>query len=87
MDEDISNFMCDLIKATVKVKSKIIQRDNPIEIIKQYLLDKKYRSFIFDARSQLLTIKTFKNFFNSSTLVIIAIALDKNYSQEEHISN
>ena len=87
LDEDISYFLYDQIKATVKVKSKIIQRDNPIEIIKQYLLDKKYRSFIFDARSQLLTIKTFKNFFNSSTLVIIAIALDKDYSQEEHISN
>jgi hypothetical protein len=83
MDDDISNFMCDLMKATVKVKSKIIQRDNPMDIIMQYLLDKKYRSFIFNKRSQLLTIKVVKNFYNKYILVVMAIVLDKDYSLEE----
>lgn len=83
MDEDMGYFLYDQIGMPVKVKSKITQRDIPNEIIIQFLLDKKYRPFIFDEKSQILTIKIFKNFFNNSTLVIVAIFLQKENSQDD----
>ena len=61
----------------VKVKSKITQKENPIDIIVQYLLDKQYRFNIFDTYSKALTIKIIKNFYNNSTLVVIAIIKDR----------
>ena len=83
VDEDVGFFLCEQVSKVVKVKSKITQKDNPYEIIVQFLLDKKYRSYIFDEHSQFLTIKFFKNFFNKSSLVIMAIGIDKDYSQNE----
>ena len=83
MDEDIGYFLYDQVGMTAKVKSKITQRDIPNEIIIQYLLDKKYRPFIFDEKSQFLTIKIFKNFFNKSTLVIVAIFMEKENAQDD----
>ena len=83
VDEDVEFFLCEQVSKVVKIKSKITQKDNPYEIIVQFLLDKKYRSYIFDEHSQFLTIKFFKNFFNKSSLVIMAIGIDKDYSQNE----
>ena len=65
------------ITKIVKVKSKITQKENPIDIIVQYLLDKQYRFNIFDTYSKALTIKIIKNFYNNSTLVVIAIIKDR----------
>ena len=83
MDEDIGYFLYDQVGMPVKVKSKITQRDIPNEIIIQFLLDKKYRDFIFNEKSQYLTIKIFKNFFNKSTLVVVAIFMEKENSQDD----
>ena len=57
------------------------QKNNPNDIILLYLLDKKFRTYIFSNHSQFLVIKTFKNFYSDFTLVIMAIALDKDYSK------
>lgn len=83
LEEDISYFLYDHIGRTVKSKSKITQKENPIEIILQFLLDKQFRVYIFNAHSQSLTIKLIKNFFGKSTLVVMAIVLDRDYFQEE----
>ena len=83
MDEDIGYFLYDQVGMPAKVKSKITQRDIPNEIIIQFLLDKKYRPFIFDEKSQFLTIKIFKNFFNKSTLIIVAIFMEKENPQDD----
>ena len=83
IDEDVGFFLCDKVSKEVKVKSKITQKDNPYEIILQFLLDKKYRVYIFDAHSQFLTIKFFKNFFKNSSLVIMAIGINKDFSENE----
>ena len=83
IDEDVGFFLCDQVSKEVKVKSKITQKDNPYEIILQFLLDKKYRVYIFDAHSQFLTIKFFKNFFKNSSLVIMAIGINKDFSENE----
>ena len=79
MSEDLSFFIKDLIdfSKTVKVKCKITQKDNPIDIIVQYLLDKQFRPSIFNSYSKALVIKIRKNFLNNSTLVIMAIILDR----------
>ena len=83
LDDDIGFYLYDEIKTTVKVKCKITQLDNQNEIIFQYLLDKKFREYIFSGHSQSFTIKVFKNFFAESTLVILVIALDKDYFLED----
>ena len=85
LDEDMGYFLYDQVNRTVKAKSKITQKDNPYEIVLQFLLDKKFRLYIFSSHSQCLSIKVFKNFFSTSTLVIMTIILDKDYSQEEEI--
>ena len=79
MDEDLSFYIKDLVDFSkiVKVKCKITQKVNPIDIIAQYLLDKKYRPNIFNQYSKGLIIKIWKNFLNESTLVIMAIILDR----------
>ena len=83
IDEDMSFFLYGQVGTTVKVKSKMTQKDNPNDIIVQFLLDKKFRPYIFGEHSQSLVIKIFKNFFNKSALVVMAIILDKDYSEEE----
>ena len=81
MDEDIEYFLYAETGKTVKTKTKITQKDNLIEIILQYLLDKKFRTYIFSSKSQSLAIKVLKNYINnSSTLVNVSIILDKDYS-------
>ena len=83
LEEDIAYFLLDQIGKTVKTKCKMTQKDNPNDIILQFLLDKKFRTYIFRSQSQFLTIKIFKNYFIKSTLVIMSIALVKDYTQEE----
>ncbi len=83
LDEDIGYILFDKIGNTVISKCKMTQKDNPIDIVLQYLLDKKFRKYIFSGHSQYLIIKIFKNYFNNSSLVIVAISLDNNYQDEE----
>ena len=79
MGEDLSFYVKDLVEFSriVKVKCKITQKDNPIDIIVQFLLDKQYRPNIFNFYSKILIIKICKNFLNNSTLVIMVIILDR----------
>ena len=83
LDEDIGYFLLDKIGNSVISKCKMTQKDNAIEIVVQYLLDKKFRKYIFSEHSQYLIIKIFKNYFNNSSLVVVAIGLDNNYPDEE----
>ena len=79
INEDLSYYIKDLVGLSkiIKVRCKITKKDNPIDIIVQYLLDKQYRRHIFNQYSKGLTIKIVKNFFNDSTLVIMVIILDR----------
>ena len=82
MDEDIEYYLCEQFKTPVKAKSILTKKSIPNEIIIQLLLDKKYRSYIFDDKSQSLAIKTFKNLYNDLTLIIIAIGLKEDENQK-----
>ena len=48
MEEDVAYYLCDQFQKPVKVKSLLTKKSIPNEIIIQYLLDKKYRPYIFE---------------------------------------
>ena len=79
MNDNLSFYIKDLVgfSKIVKVKCKLTQKYNPIDVVVQYLLDKQYRRNIFNQYSKGLTIKIVKNYFNDSTLVIMVIILDR----------
>ena len=79
MNDDLSFYIKDLVgfNKIVKVKCKLTQKYNPIDVVVQYLLDKQYRRNIFNQYSKGLTIKIVKNYFNDSTWVIMVIILDR----------
>ena len=82
-DTSLSYFLYDKMNRTVITKCIITQKENQNDIIIQYLLDKKYRDYIFDERSQIMMVKIIKHFFNNFNLVVVAIILDKDYSNED----
>ena len=82
-DEDLSFFLCDQNNKTVKVKCLLTQKDNPVDIIIQYLLDKKFRKYIFGENSQNLIIKVLKNYYNNSSLIIVAISIEQEDLNEQ----
>ena len=79
MNESLSNYIEDNVPLSniVRVKCKLTQKENPIDIIVQYLLDKQYRKSIFNQYSKRITVKITKNFFNDFSLVIMTIILDR----------
>ena len=81
-DEDLSFFLNDQINKTVIVKCILTQKDNPVDVIMQYLLDKKFRKYIFNEHSKTLIIKVLKNYYNNSSLVIVAISIERDDSKE-----
>ena len=83
MEEDVAYYLCDQFQKPVKVKSLQTKKSIPNEIIIQLLLDKKYRSYIFSDKSQSLAIKAYKNLYNESTLIIIAIGLKEDESKKD----
>ena len=80
LNENIEFYLFDTIGKTIKSRITITQKDNHNEIILHYLLDKKFRTYIFSSHSQFLAVKFLKNYYTQSTLVILAIVLDKDYS-------
>lgn len=79
MNESLSNYIADNVPLSniVRVECKLTQKENPIDIIVQYLLDKQYRKNIFTQYSKRITVKITKNFFNDFSLVIMTIILDR----------
>ena len=83
LEEVIAYYLSDQFGTPVKVKSIVTQKSIPNEIIIQYLLDKKYRPYIFNEKSQSLAVKAFKNIFNDSSLIIVAISLKKDEEKKD----
>ena len=78
----LSYNLYDKMNSIVITKCIITQKDNQNDIIIQYLLDKKFKDYIFDEKSRIMIVKIIKNFFNNSNLVVVAIILDKYYSNK-----
>ena len=83
LEENIEYYLSDQFGTPVKVKSIVTKKSIPNEIIIQYLLDKKYRPYILNEKSQSLAVKAFKNIFNDSSLIFIAISLKKDEEKKD----
>ena len=83
LEENIEYYLSDQFGTPVKVKSIVTKKSIPNEIIIQYLLDKKYRPYIFNEKSQSLAVKAFKNIFNDSSLIFVAISLQKDEEKKD----
>ena len=59
------------------------RKTNPRDIIIQCFYDKKYRFYIFNKKSQYLTVNAFKNYFKDYTLIIMAFTFENNDSIEK----
>ena len=84
LNKDMEFYLSDSIGYNVKVKAELTQRVNPSEIIELFLLDKKYRRYIFSPDRKYLSIKIFNNFVSQANLVIVAIATDENKNKNEN---
>ena len=85
--EELSNYLSSNIKNELMLDNYIIckltRKNKPIDICIQYLLDKKFRSFIFDNEYNSITVKLIQNFYEESSLVILAILkIEKNENKK-----
>ena len=87
INEDIAFFLGNKFGYKVKVKATLTQRCNPNEILELFLLDKKFRPYIFDASSKSFAVKIINNFVNESHLIIVAIIIDKSGNNKENENN
>lgn len=78
LEGEIEYFLMDKFANNIKVKCKLTQKTNPKDIIIQCFFDKKYRFYIFNKRSQDLTINAFKKYYKDFTLIIMAFTFEDN---------
>ena len=84
LNNDMEFYLSDSIGYNVKVKAELTQRANPSEIIELFLLDKKYRRYIFSPDRKYLSIKIYNNFVSQANLVIVAIGIDDDKNKNEN---
>ena len=83
LEGEIGYYLTDKFQRNVKVKCKLTKKTNPRDIIIQCFYDKKYRFYIFNKKSQDLTVNTFKNHYKDYTLIIMALTFENNDSNEK----
>ena len=62
------NLKCDNV-----VNCKLMKKKKPIDVCIQYLLDNKFRNYIFNSKFTSISVKFIENFYEESHLVIVAI--------------
>ena len=62
------NLKCDNV-----VNCKLMKKKKPIDVCIQYLLDNKFRNYIFNNKFTSFSVKFIENFYEKSHLVIVAI--------------
>ena len=87
MIKELEFYLTDSIGDKVKVKAELTQRVHPSEITELFLLDKKFRPYIFDVNSKHVVIKIYNNFANQGNLVILAIILDRKNNKNDNENN
>ena len=78
LEEEIEYFLMDKYGRNIKVKCKLTQKNKPLDVIILCFFDKKYRFYIFNKRSQDLTVNVFKNFYKDFSLVVMAFTFEEN---------
>ena len=83
LEGEMGYYLTDKFQRNVKVKCRLTKKTNPRDIIIQCFYDKKYIFFIFNKKSQDLTVNTFKNYYKDFTLIIMAFTFESNDSNEK----
>ena len=65
-------LQCDII-----INCKFTKKKEPSDICIQFLLDNKFRDYIFDYNYNSIAIKFIENYFIESHLVVLAILKEK----------
>ena len=81
LEEEIGFFLSNEIGKNIKVKCKLTEKNNPLDIVIRCFYDKKYRFFIFNRRSTELTLNIIKNYYRNYSLIIMSFTFNDN-SQE-----
>ena len=81
LEGEIEYYLMDKFGTNVKVKCKLTQKTNPKDIIIQCFFDKQYRFYIFNKKSQDLTINTFNKYYGDYTLIIMAFTFGNTNSE------
>ena len=73
MQECYFNNIKENLKCDNVVNCKLMKKKKPIDVCIQYLLDNKFRNYIFDNKFTSISVKFVENFYEESHLVIVAI--------------
>jgi hypothetical protein len=75
--EEMQEYYYNNIKENLKcdnvVNCKLMKKKKPIDVCIQYLLDNKFRNYIFNNKFTSISVKFVENFYEESHLVIVAI--------------
>ena len=73
IQEYYSNDIKEHLKCDNVVNCKLMKKKKPIDVCIQYLLDNKFRNYIFNNKFTSISVKFVENFYEESHLVIVAI--------------
>ena len=75
--EEMQEYYYNNIKENLKcdnvVNCKLMKKKKPIDVCIQYLLDNKFRNYIFNNKFTSISVKFIENFYEESHLVIVAV--------------
>mgnify|MGYP002625668560 CR=1 FL=1 len=84
MKETLELYLNTEFKYKNFINCKLTQKYKPSDICFQYLLDKKYRNFIFNNEYNYITVKIIENYIDESNLVVIGLSkINESYKDSE----
>ena len=85
LEEELGFYLSNEFGRNIKVKCKLTDKNNPIDIIIRCFFDRKYRYYIFNKRSKDLTVNLIRNYYRNYSLIIMALTFEKD--KKENNSN
>ena len=85
LEEELGFYLSNEFSRNIKVKCKLTDKNNPIDIIIRCFFDRKYRYYIFNKRSKDLTVNLIRNYYRNYSLIIMAFTFEKD--KKENNSN
>ena len=77
LEEELGFYLSNEFGRNIKVKCKLTDKNNPIDIIIRCFFDRKYRYYIFNKRSKDLTVNLIRNYYRNYSLIIMAFTFEK----------
>ena len=80
--EELQDYLCNTIRyelqCNIGINCKFTKKKEPVDICVQFLLDNKFREYIFDSNYNSIAVKFIENYFGESHLVVLAILRENN---------